>query len=239
MKELFAGQNQTSDGNGNDRDHHDRTCTTNQSGAVAQGTSGESQAKQLEPNTSHSNVGMSVSMETNNTCTARVEHVTEITDNPSSGISQDTCASVNIECSCETINTLEDSEGEVVLRETIFCRQVNMRTYIDFAEQQAIACHNTSQVDDDAGPENSDQIRMLHSDSDGPSSHQLMVRVSAEASGKTGESPNNEKIGMPTTKGVYILGYVEGVGCSICVDTGCTKTTISERLLQDTHRAMT
>ena len=45
VKELFAGQSQTGDGNGNDRDHNDRTCTTNQSGAVAQGMSGESQAK--------------------------------------------------------------------------------------------------------------------------------------------------------------------------------------------------
>ena len=45
VKELFAGRSQTSDGNGNDRDHNDRTHTTSQSGAVAQGTSGESQAK--------------------------------------------------------------------------------------------------------------------------------------------------------------------------------------------------
>ena len=45
VKELFAGWSQTGDGNGNDRDHNDRTHTTSQSGVVAQGMSGESQAK--------------------------------------------------------------------------------------------------------------------------------------------------------------------------------------------------
>ena len=54
--------------------------------------------------------------------------------------------------------------------------------------------------------------------------------MSTGASGKIGESPDEEQLAMPKTKGVYILGYVEGVGCPICVDTGCTKTTISERL---------
>ena len=169
-------------------------------------------------------------MEPDNTCTARVEHVTEIMHKTSSEMSNDTQPSVSIEHHCKTINTLEEPEGEVVLGETIFCRQVNMLTYIDFAEQEATACHTTSGADDDMGPDNSDQIRMLRVDSDGPSSHQPTVRVSAEVSGKTGELPHNEKIGMPRTKGVYILGYVEGVGCPICVDTGCTKTTISERL---------
>ena len=64
-----------------------------------------------------------------------------------------------------------------------------MLTYIDFAEQEATACHNTSGADDDMGPDNSDQIRMLHVNSVGPSPHQLNVRVSVEASGKTGELP--------------------------------------------------
>ena len=140
---------------------------------------------------------MSVSMGIDSTCTARIEHVTEIMDKTSSEMSNDTQPSVSIEHHGEPINTLEEPEGEVVLGESIFCRQVNMLTYIDFVEQEVTACHNTSGADDDMGPDNSDQIRMLRVDSDGPSPHQPNVRVSAEASGKTGELPHNEKIGIP------------------------------------------
>ena len=86
------------------------------------------------------------------------------------------------------------------------------------------------EVVDDAGLDDSDQIRTLSSPSEDLPSHQQPVWVSTGASGKIGESPDEEQLAMPKTKGVYILGYVEGVGCPICVDTSCTKTTISERL---------
>ena len=72
--------------------------------------------------TSHSNVGMSVSLGNDNTCTARIEHVTEIMDKTSSEMSNDTQPSVSIEHHGKPINTLEEPEGEVVLGETIFCR---------------------------------------------------------------------------------------------------------------------
>ena len=54
-------------------------------------------------------------MEPDNTCTARVEHVTKVMDKTSSEISNDTPHSVSIEHHCKPINTLEKPEGEVVL----------------------------------------------------------------------------------------------------------------------------
>ena len=117
-----------------------------------------------------------------------------------------------------------------MLGETIFCRQVDMLTYVDYSEQESITGSSMPEVVDDAGLDDSDQIRTLSSPSEDLPSHQQPVRVSTGASGKIVESPDEEQLAMPKTKGVYILGYVEGVGCPICVDTGCTKTTISERL---------
>ena len=173
---------------------------------------------------------MSVSIESNNTCTARVEKVTEIDNEICTNTPDSDPGRVGIEDNGEEPSTVDPSEGEAVLGETIFCRQVDMLTYVDYSEQESTTGLSMPEVVDDAGLNDSDQIRTLSLPSEDLPSHQQPVWVSTGASGKIGESPDEEQLAMPKTKGVYILGYVEGVGCPICVDIGCTKTTISERL---------
>ena len=52
--------------------------------------------------------------------------------------------------------------------------------------------------------DDSDQIHTLSSPSEDLPSHQQPVQVSTGASGKIGESPDEEQLAMPKTKGIYI-----------------------------------
>ena len=99
--------------------------------------------------------------------------------------------------------------------ETIFCRQVDSVTYADASEELMVDSTNTQIVDDHKTYEDTEQIRTLRQ----------QPGVSADAPGTAGE-----EITMPKAKGSYILGYIQDIGCPICVDTGCTRTTISDRL---------
>ena len=80
---------------------------------------------------------MSVSIESNNTCTVSIEKVTDIDNEICTNSPDSDPGRVGIEDNGEKPSTVDLSEGEVVLGETIFCRQVDMLTYVDYSEQES------------------------------------------------------------------------------------------------------
>ena len=94
---------------------------------------------------------MSVSIESNNTCTVSVEKVTDIDNEICTNSPDSDPGRVGIEDNGEKPGTVDPSEGEVVLGETIFCRQVDMLTYMttqNKSQQQASACLRWSMMRD-------------------------------------------------------------------------------------------
>ena len=172
---------------------------------------------------------MGVTMTADDACTERVVTLIETDDkldDDNSGNHYETVTSEVGNNGSNTAPTLEHSESEIILQETIFCRQVDTLTYIDGPDEPALP----EGVDPPAenynkGCDGIEQIRTMHDPENGKTNAPATARVSAEAVGNI-----DDKIDMPKTKGAYVLGYINDVGCPICVDTGCTRTTISERL---------
>ena len=170
---------------------------------------------------------MSVTMTADDTCTKRVVTLIKTDDK----LSDDSPGNYNETVTSEVGNngsdmapTLEHAEGEIILQETIFCRQVDTLTYIDEPDEPVLSEGvDPPAENDNKGCGDIEQIRTIHDPENGKTNKQATARVSAEAVGDI-----DDKIDMPKTKGAYVLGYINDVGCPICVDTGCTRTTISE-----------